>query len=172
MENIEETPSRLQAVKVFTSLIDTSQLILVLGTVPSDIYDRFRRVGYQVVGVEEDPELCQKAREQGFDVIQGAPKELSSLKLPKNIGAIWAGVAYAHTSASDFSHALEMLHLMLPSKGALFVAVPKGEGEGMEEGHFVQSYNEQEFAQALEEKGFKLVHQESTPTLLTAVATR
>ncbi|MNT13052.1 hypothetical protein D3C72_1480070 [compost metagenome] len=66
-----------------------------------------------------------------------------------------------------------MIHLLLQQKGALFLSVPKGQGERFEEGHLTQFYSEEEFKKLLEEKYFEIVLLEnSTPALITAVVTR
>lgn len=166
-------PAFLSSATTFLSLIDISQVVLSIGSGAGEILERFQKRGYHVVGLEPDPKLCQESRDRGFEVVEGSLSNIASLKLPKNIGGVFAGAAFAHTSRSDLEHTLEVLHLLLPKKGALFLSVPKGQGERLEEGHLTQFYSEEEFKKLLEEKYFEIVLLESsTPALLTAVVTR
>lgn len=166
-------PAFLSSVTTFLSLIDISQPVLSIGGGAGDILERFQKRGYHVIGLESDPKLCQEIRARGFEVVEGSLSNIASLKIPKNIGGVFAGVAFAHTSRSDLEHILEVIHLLLPQKGALILSVPKGQGERVEEGHLTQFYSEEEFKKLLEEKYFEIVLLESsTPALVTAVVTR
>jgi SAM-dependent methyltransferase len=174
VETEKDIPSQfLSSVTTFLSLIDINQVILAIGSGSGEILEKFKARGYRVVGLEQDPELCKQAKERGFEVIEGSFAHIGSLEIPKNIGGIWAGAAFAHTEASDLEHILEVIHLMLPDKGALFISVPKGQGEIREGKTVTQFYSEDEFSKLLSEKYFE-VHllESSTPELLTAVVSR
>lgn len=163
----------LNSATTFLSLIDLDHVVLSIGSAAEDIYERFQKRGYKIVGLEADPKLCEDIRKRGFEVVQGSLKNIASLKLPKNIGGVWAGAAFAHTSRVDLEHILEVIHLLLPEKGALFISVPKGQGEVLEGNQVTQYYSEEEFKKLLEEKYFEVKLLEvSTPVLLTAVVTR
>lgn len=169
-----EIPSGFHSsVATFLSLIDSSKTVLSIGSGSGQVLERFQKRGYRVIGLEPDPKLCQESRDKGFEVVEGSLANIASLKLPDNIGGVWAGVAFAHTSRSDLEHILEVIHLLLPQKGALFLSVPKGQGERFEAGQLTQFYSEEEFKKLLEEKYFEIALLESsTPELLTAVVTR
>lgn len=172
-ENADISQAMQKSATTFLSLVDTTHLILVIGSGAGDIMDKFAARGYHVIGLEEDEALCKESREKGREVIQGSLHNIASIKLPKEIGGIFAGAAFAHTSRADLEHTLEVIHLMLPKDGALFLSVPKGQGEVFEEGHLTQYYTEEELKKVLNERYFQIVLMESsTPTLLTAVATR
>ncbi|MNT03873.1 hypothetical protein D3C72_1384300 [compost metagenome] len=167
-------PDLLSSVTAFLSLLDPSQVVLVLGSESGEILERFKARGYRVVGLESDPELIQKSRERGLEVIEGSLNKIASLNLPRNIGGVWAGATFSHTTASDLEHILEVIHLMLPEKGGFYLAVPKGKGEVLDSsGKVTQFYSEDELRKILTDKYFEIIQLEtSTPSLITAVVKR
>ncbi|WP_413581823.1 hypothetical protein [Bdellovibrio sp. HCB288] len=176
MENLETSdipPEAQSSVQSFLSFVNIDQTILVIGAGINNLPEKFSKRGLKIVIVENHPDRIEKWRSAGYQVIEGAPEELGVLKLPKEIGGIWAGSAFEHKSDTDLEHTLEVLHLILPNKGALFLAVPKGSGEqrtGIQVTHF---YSEIEIRKVLEEKAFNIVHLNAQAAdYITIVVTR
>lgn len=163
----------LKSVEVFLAFIDLSHLVLVIGAGSGELLEKFKKRGFRVVCVEADKELCQKWQERGFEMIEGTPAKLGTLELPKDIGGIWAGSAFEHISDWDLEHALEVMRLILPNEGSLFLSVPRGKGQVMNGAEITQFYSEDEFRKLLTDRHYNIVHLEAnTPSLLTAVVTR
>ncbi|WP_413584423.1 hypothetical protein [Bdellovibrio sp. HCB274] len=173
LETSDIPPEALRSVQSFLSFVNTDQTILVIGSGVGTLPEKFRKRGFDVVIVEENRERIEKWRGEGYQVIEGTPANLGTLKLPKDIGGIWAGSAFEHSSEADLEHSLEVLHLILPNKGALFLSVPKGAGEVREGGQVTRFYSEQEIRKVLEDRHFSIVLLDAeAPSIITAVVSR
>lgn len=163
----------VNSVNKFLSFVDPEKTVLVIGAGSGELLNKFKSNGLQVVCIEENPELCKKWVEQDFEMIQGTFSDLASIKTPKNLAGIWAGAALEHQSAEDFEHNLEVIHLMLPARGALFFTVPRGEGEVRTAGQTTHFYSEEELRKTLTNTNFEIqLIENSTPSVLSAVVTR
>ncbi|WP_413574779.1 hypothetical protein ACLVWU_11170 [Bdellovibrio sp. HCB290] len=173
LETSDIPPEVLHSVQSFLSFVNIDQTILVIGSGANTLPDKFRKRGFDVVIVEDNPERIEKWRGEGYQVIEGAPAALGTLRLPKVIGGIWAGSAFEHTSEVDLEHSLEVLHLILPNKGALFFSVPKGTGEVRTGDQVTQFYSEAEIRKMLEDRHFTIVLLDAqAPSIITAVVSR
>ncbi|MBO9665636.1 MAG: hypothetical protein J7501_02340 [Bdellovibrio sp.] len=176
MELIETSdipPEALKSVQSFLYFVEISQTILVIGTGPNDLLDKFKKRGFNVAVVESDATRIKKWKAEGYEIIEGKFEDVGSLKLPKDIGGIWAGSAFEHMAQSDLEHTLEVLHLILPNKGALFLSVPKGQGELREGARVIQFYSEEDLRKVLEDHNYNIVNLDAhAPSIITAVVTR
>ncbi|MDG0818243.1 methionine biosynthesis protein MetW [Bdellovibrio svalbardensis] len=173
---VSQSSGQGSSLQYFFSLIDARKPILVVGSGNGDLLEKIKNHGYQGVGLEEDAALCKQSHDRGFDVIEGSIKNVASLKIPKDISGVWAGVAFNHIDEVDLTHILGIIHLILPDKAPFLLAVPRGEGvktEATSDGKTLttQFYTEEEFEKLLAEKNFKIGCKDFTPNLLTAVVT-
>lgn len=163
------------AVTTFLTYLEPGETVLVLGASETELLNKFRDNGFHVICVEQDPELCKKWQAEGIEMIQGTFRKLASTKVPNELHGIWGGTAFEHMSGEDFEHTLEIIHMMLPEQGVLFLTVPRksehGESEIMQGASSTHFFTEEELTKILKEKDFEIkLIEESTPKVITAVA--
>lgn len=162
----------LNSVTTFLSLLEPASTVLIMGAGSTELLSKFKTNGFNVVCIEENPDLIQKWKKEGIEMIQGTVKNLASLKVPKNLQGIWGGAAFEHLAADQLEHDLEIIHLMLPENGALFISLPLGSGEVTTSAGTTHFYSETELRQILEEKHFEVKLIEPSTATLTSVATK
>ncbi|QLY26688.1 hypothetical protein [Bdellovibrio sp. KM01] len=166
-------PEYLNSVTTFLSLLEPASTVLILGAGATELLSKFKTNGFNVVCIEENADLVKKWKQEGIEMIEGTVKNLASLKVPKNLQGIWGGAAFEHMPEDQLEHNLELIHLMLPEEGALFLSLPLGAGEVTTSAGTTHFYSEAELRQILVEKHFdvKLI-EASTSATLTSVATK
>jgi hypothetical protein len=163
----------VNSVSTFLSFLEPQSSVLVMGAGTTELLEKFKDNGFHVICIEENAELCEKWKKQGIEMIQGTAKNLATIKVPKNLQGIWGGAAFEHMPEDQLEHNLEIIHLLLPENGALFIRLPKGSGEITTAEGTTHFYSEDEIKQILEEKHFEIkLLEANTPSVLTSVATR
>ncbi len=163
----------VNSVSTFLSFLEPQATVLVMGAGSTELLNKFKDNGFHVICIEENQDLCEKWKKEGIEMIQGTSKNLASIKVPKNLQGIWGAAAFEHMPADQLEHNLEIIHLLLPDNGALFIRLPRGSGEVTTKEGTTHFYSEQEIRQIMEEKHFDVkLLEANTPSVLTCVAIR
>jgi SAM-dependent methyltransferase len=116
----------------------------------------FRAKGYDAFGVDSSPELVELARENVGPYFQVARVE--SLKVDEPFDGVWACASLLHLVRSKINTVLRSLKATLKLGGVLFVTVQRGAGDCVQpDGRYYTYYGTQEFRNAVEEVGLRVL---------------
>lgn len=113
----------VQAFSQFLPLVNRDLKVLVLERGQRDVLEEFRSRGYRSLGIESDPETCKELTSSGFETICESTEFLAKIKLPADIGSVWAGRSFQNLDLATFELQLNIIHLILPDKAPFYFSI-------------------------------------------------
>lgn len=155
----------VESIQTFLSLLPANPTIMDIGSGSGRDAKIFTQHGAKVLGIDYSSELISIAKSHAPDAVFKF-MDIRNLNLPgQHFDGIWAACTLAHIPKAELPAVLLKIHSLLKSNGHFYLALKKGQGEGLEadtryEGNpskFWAYYQEPELKKLLKEAGFKIL---------------
>ena len=151
--------------KKFHKLLPSGKIIEIGSGSGKDAADLIK-LGYEYVGTDASTGLMKLAIDrnpnQAFKNIR--VQDLAEEFDENEFDGFWTAATLLHVSREEIEEVLDIIHRVVKDKGVGFISVKEGEGEKEDEtGRLFTYYSQSEFADLLDQHGFKVLERAIQP---------
>lgn len=152
-----------KAFEIFLDGLDSSGLILDIGSGAGIHLKEFLDRGFKALGVEPSSEMRTIAKKLGVTSIEGTFESIDQIKLNK-VSGIWCASSLLHVPREELELVFKKMYHILKPEGHLYLTVRLGEGSKWDKWddingdaeRFIQLFNEEELTKILKDSAFAI----------------